>query len=475
MDEYEIVIGLEVHVELLTKTKMFCGCLTEFGGLPNTHVCPVCTGMPGSLPVINKKAVELAIKTAIVFNSNVSKFCRFARKNYFYPDLPKNYQISQYEEPLATGGYLIVDGNKIRFKRIHLEEDAGKLLHSEEGLVSYVDFNRSGIPLLEMVTEPDIKTPEEAEKFLEKLKQILEYLEISDCNMEEGSLRCDANISVRKKGENQLGIKTEVKNMNSFKAVRKALLYESKRQIEILKRGEEIIQETRLWNEKEEITEGMRTKEEAHDYRYFPEPDLVPLEIDEEWIEKIKKEITELPDERKERFKKEYGLSDYDSGVLISQKGIADYFEECVRSYKKPKIVANWIMDQLLAYTKGKVLKSQDIPLKPDYLVEILKLIDEGKITGTIGKEIFRESFETGVSPLEIVNKKNLIQIKDESILEKIVQEVLNENEKAVNDWKNGKEQVLGFLLGQVMKKTEGKANPNLAKNILIEYLKKLK
>ena len=474
MEEYEIIIGLEVHVELLTKSKMFCSCSTEFGSPPNKNICPVCTGMPGVLPVINKKAVELAIKTAIVFNSNISSFCRFARKNYFYPDLPKNYQISQYEEPLATGGFLEVDGKKINFKRIHLEEDAGKLLHSEKGNFSYVDFNRSGIPLLEMVTEPDIRSPEEAEKFLEKLKKILEYLEISDCNMEEGSLRCDANISVRKKGENLLGVKTEVKNMNSFKSVRKALLYESKRQIEILKRGERIIQETRLWNERQQITEPMRTKEEAHDYRYFPEPDLVPLEIDEKWILEIKSQIGELPDERKERFKNQYKLSDYDANVLTSQKGIADYFEECVKLYKNPKIVANWIMDQLLSLTKGKILKASEIPLKSEYLIEILNLIDEGKITQTTGKEIFKESYQKGIPPGIIVKEKNLIQIEDREILKKYAEEVIKENEKAVNDWKKGKEQVIGFLVGQVMKKMSGKANPNIVKEILIDYLKKI-
>ena len=474
MEEYEIVIGLEVHVELLTKSKMFCSCSTEFGLPPNKNICPICTGMPGVLPVINKKAIELAIKTGIVFNSNISKFCRFARKNYFYPDLPKNYQISQYEEPLATGGFLEIDGRKIHFKRIHIEEDAGKLLHSEKGDFSYVDFNRSGIPLLEMVTEPDIRSPEEAEKFLEKLKKILEYLEISDCNMEEGSLRCDANISVRKKGENLLGVKTEVKNMNSFKSVRKALLYESKRQIEILKRGERILQETRLWNEKLQITEPMRTKEEAHDYRYFPEPDLVPLEIDENWILEIKNQIGELPDERRERFKSQYKLSDYDATVLTSQKGIADYFEECVKLYKNPKIVANWIMDQILSLTKGKILKATEIPLKPEYLVEILKFIDEGKITQTIGKEILKESYQTGISPGIIVKERNLIQIEDKEILKKFVEEVIKENEKAVNDWKKGKEQVIGFLVGQVMRKTSGKANPNIVKEILIDYLKKI-
>ncbi|MCM8786222.1 MAG: Asp-tRNA(Asn)/Glu-tRNA(Gln) amidotransferase subunit GatB [Candidatus Omnitrophica bacterium] len=475
MDRYEFVIGLEVHVELLTKTKMFCSCSTEFGNPPNTQVCPVCCGMPGVLPVINKRAVELAIKTGIIFNSHISNFCRFARKNYFYPDLPKNYQISQYEEPLATGGSLEVNGRKIHFKRIHLEEDAGKLLHSETSPISYVDFNRSGIPLLEIVTEPDIRSPEEGEEFLEKLKQILEYLEISDCNMEQGSLRCDANISIRKKGEKELGVKTEVKNMNSFKSVRKALFFECKRQIEIIKNGGKIIQETRLWNEKEEITESMRTKEEAHDYRYFPEPDLVPISIDDKWIEEIKKEIGELPEQRKERFKTEYNLSDYDAGVLTSEKGIADYFEECVKYYKNPKIIANWIMSELLSLTKGKILKKEEIPLKAENFVEILKLIEEKKITVSVGKEIFKESYKTGEIPSEIVKKKNLMQIEDESLIEKIAQQVIQENQKAVEDWKKGKEKTIMFLVGQVMRKTGGKANPDIAKKTLIEHLNKLK
>lgn len=475
MEDYEILIGLEVHVELLTETKMFCSCPTKFGAEPNTQICPVCVGLPGVLPVINKKAVELAIKTGIVFNSKISKICRFARKNYFYPDLPKNYQISQYEEPIATGGYLEIEGKKINFKRIHLEEDAGKLLHSDDGLFSYVDFNRSGIPLLEMVTEPDIRSPEEAEKFLEKLKHILEYLGISDCNMEEGSLRCDANISVRRKGEKNLGVKTEVKNMNSFKSVRKALFYESRRQIEILKNGERIIQETRLWNEKEEITESMRSKEEAHDYRYFPEPDLVPLFIDDSWIERIKESIGELPDERKERFKKQYNLSDYDAEVLVSQKGISEYFEECVKIYGNPKTIANWIMGEILALTKGKILKSEEIPLKPQYLIEIINLIDEGKINQTVGKEVLRESYQTGISPVEIVEKKNLLQIKDGEFLSRVVEEVIKENPKAISDWKKGKEQVLSFLIGQVMRKTKGRADHNLAREILIMALKNLK
>jgi len=368
MDEYEVVIGLEVHVELLTESKMFCGCSTEFGSAPNTNTCPVCTGMPGVLPVINEKAIELAIKTGIAFNSNISKNCRFARKNYFYPDLPKNYQISQYEQPIIKGGYIKIGGKKINLTRIHLEEDAGKLIHSEEGDFSYVDFNRSGIPLLEIVTEPDIRSPEEAELFLLKLKQTLEYLRISDCNMEEGSLRCDANISVRKKGEEQLGVKVEVKNMNSFKAVRRALSYEAKRQISILKKGEKLVQETRLWNEKQQKTEVMRTKEEAHDYRYFPEP--------------------------------------------------------------------------------------------------------EGKITATVGKEVLREIFKTEKSPDEIVKEKNLLQIDDAGFIEKLVKEVIEENPKAIDDYRKGKEKVIGFLVGQVMKKAKGKANPSVVKNTFEKILK---
>lgn len=474
MDEYEIVIGLEVHVELLTESKMFCSCITKFGAPPNSQICPICTGMPGVLPVINKKAIELALKTAIVFNSNISKSCKFARKNYFYPDLPKNYQISQYQQPLATGGYLEVNGKKIRFKRIHIEEDAGKLLHPQEGNFSYVDFNRSGLPLLEMVTEPDIRNPEEGEKFLENLKQILEYIEVSDCNMEEGSLRCDANISVRKKGQHNFGVKTEVKNMNSFKSVRKALLYEAKRQIDLLSKGKEIFQETRLWNEKLEITEEMRTKEEAHDYRYFPEPDLVPIEISYEWIEKIKKEIGQLPEEKKERFKKEYSLSDYDAKVLTSQKGIADYFEKCIKIYNKPKLVANWIMGEILALIKGRIKRAEDIPLKPEFLIEVVKLIEEGKITGIIGKEVLKEAFEKNISPYKIVKERNLIQIVDENFLNKFVEQVINENKKAIQDFKKGKTQVIGFLIGQVIRKTGGKANPNIVKEILLEYLKKI-
>lgn len=475
MENFEIIIGLEVHVELLTRSKMFCGCSTKFGQPPNTQVCPVCMGMPGVLPVINLKAIELAMKTAIAFHSKISSYCRFARKNYFYPDLPKNYQISQYEQPIGMGGYIEVDGKKVRLKRVHLEEDAGKLIHSEKGEnFSFVDFNRSGIPLLEIVSEPDINSPEEAEKYLLTLKQILEYLEISDCNMEEGSLRCDANISVREKGENQLGVKTEVKNMNSFKSVRKALTFEARRQIDLLKKGEKIIQETRLWNENLQITEGMRSKEEAHDYRYFPEPDLVPVEIDREWIERVKKTIGELPAERKERFIKNYDLSDYDALLLTSKKEIGDYFEKCLEKFNKSKIVANWIMGDLMAILKEKKIEINNSPMTPEYLVELLTLIDEKKITGTIGKEVLVDVFETGKSPSEIVKEKNLVQIQDEDFISKVIEEIIKANPQPVEDYKNGKEKAIGFLIGQVMKKTKGKANPQIVKKVLIEYLKKI-
>lgn len=473
MEEFEVVIGLEVHVELATESKMFCSCSTEFGNLPNTNVCPVCTGMPGVLPVINEKAIKLAVKAGIAFNSNILKKCRFARKNYFYPDLPKNYQISQYEQPIIEGGYLVVNGKKIRLIRIHLEEDAGKLLHSESGQnFSYVDFNRSGIPLLEIVTEPDIRSAEEAEEFLVKLRHTLKYIGVSDCNMEEGSLRCDANISVRRKGEENLGVKVEVKNMNSFKAVRKALSYESKRQIAVIKKGGELNQETRLWNEKKQATEIMRTKEYAHDYRYFPEPDLLPIELEDEFIEDVKKEIGELPEERKHRIKIEYGIPDYDIDVLMNEKMIVDYFEECGREFKNYKMLSNWIMGEIMALLKEQKGINLFEKLPASKFVELLNLVEKGKITSSVGKEVLKEVFQTGKDPLQIVNEKNLLQIEDEGFIENMVKEVIEENQKAVDDYKKGKEKVIGFLVGQVMKKTKGKASPSVVKEIFEKILK---
>ncbi|HOL21906.1 MAG TPA: Asp-tRNA(Asn)/Glu-tRNA(Gln) amidotransferase subunit GatB [bacterium] len=474
MEEYELVIGLEVHVELLTDSKMFCGCSTKFGAPPNSQICPVCTGFPGVLPVINRKAVELAMKAAIALNCKISPFSRFARKHYFYPDLPKNYQISQYEEPLATEGVLLIDNRNIRIRRIHLEEDAGKLIHPEDNShYSLVDLNRSGVPLIEIVTEPDIRSSSEAEKFLTVLKRILEYLEVSDCNMEEGSLRCDANISVRRYGDERFGVKTEIKNMNSFRAVRKALEYEARRQISCLREGQALRQETRLWNENLQITEEMRRKEETQDYRYFPEPDLPSLVFDNKIIEEISVKVGELPFQRKERFVREYMLSDYDAEVLTSKKDIADYFESCVEKGGRPKIVANWIMGDLTALLKSAKKEIGLSPVSPEYLIQIVSMIEDGKITGVVAKSVLQECFNTGVPPEKIVSERNLLQIEDDETISNIVKEVIAENTGAVQDYKGGKEEALSFLIGQIMRKTKGKANPAAVRNKLLEYLNK--
>ncbi|MCM8760338.1 MAG: Asp-tRNA(Asn)/Glu-tRNA(Gln) amidotransferase subunit GatB [Candidatus Omnitrophica bacterium] len=472
MEEYEIIIGLEVHAELLTDSKMFCGCSTKFGAPPNSQVCPVCAGFPGVLPVINRKALELALKTAIALNCKISPFSRFARKHYFYPDLPKNYQISQYEEPLATEGVLLVDNRNIRIRRIHLEEDAGKLIHPEDNTsYSLVDLNRSGVPLLEIVTEPDIRSPLEAERFLIILKRILEYLEVSDCNMEEGSLRCDTNISVRRYGDKEFGVKTEIKNLNSFRAVRKALEYEARRQIACLKEGGILRQETRLWNEGIQITEEMRRKEEAQDYRYFPEPDLPPLIFDSKIVEEINVNVGELPFQREERFIKEYLLSDYDAEVLTSKKDIADYFEGCVKKGGKPKTIANWIMGDLTALLKAAKKDIEASSFPPEYLVQIVSMIEDGKITGVVAKFVLQESFNTGMSPEKIVLERDLLQIEDDEAISNIVEEIITEHKEAVEDYKNGKQQALSFLIGQVMRRTKGKTNPAVVRNKLQEYL----
>lgn len=471
MERYETVIGLEVHVELLTASKMFCGCSARFGAPANTQVCPVCLGLPGVLPVLNCEAIRLAIKTALAFRAQVSDFCRFARKNYFYPDLPKNYQISQYEEPLATGGWLEMDSRRIGLHRIHLEEDAGKLLHSTAGEnFSLVDLNRAGVPLMEIVSEPDLKSPEEAEKYLELLKQNLEYLAVSDCNMEEGSLRCDANISVRKSGADKLGVKTEVKNMNSFKAVRKALTFEISRQISLGQEGREVIQETRLWNEKLGVTESMRGKESAHDYRYFPEPDLLPVRITRDLIEEIKRTIGELPAHRRKRFEN-LGLSAYAAGVLTSRKDVADYFEECAGLCQDVKPLANWIMGELMALVNERKAAWPEMAVRPALLVELVKLIKDGRITATAGKEVLREVFDTGRSPSRVVEEKGLEEIRDTDFLGQLVQEAISQNPEALQDYRNGKEQVLGFLIGQVMRKAKGKVNPRMVQQALKEAM----
>lgn len=474
--EYESVIGLEVHVQLQTESKIFCGCPTTFGAEPNTQTCPVCTGMPGSLPVLNKKAVEYAIKLALATNCKVSPYSLFARKNYFYPDLPKGYQISQYELPLATDGWLEIptedgDRKRVGLIRIHLEEDAGKLIHDEREPVSYVDFNRTGIPLVEIVTAPDLRTPKEAVAFLRMLRTILRYLGISDGDMEKGNLRCDANISIRPKGSQSLGTRTEIKNMNSFRHVERALAYEIQRQINVVEEGGEVVQETRLWDPQRGITVPMRGKEEAHDYRYFPDPDLVPLVVSEEWIEALRRELPELPLERRARFVSQYGIPDYDATVLTSSKALADFYEACVRLFPEPKQVSNWIMTELLGLLNEAGKEPEECPIGPEDLAELLTLIKAGVISGKIGKEVLAEMFRSGKGAGQIVKERGLEQITDETRLREIIEEVLAECPEEVEEYKKGKEKLLGFFVGQVMKKTRGKANPQLTNRLLREIL----
>ena len=479
---YEIVIGLEVHLQLNTKSKVFCGCSTDFGSEPNTQTCPVCLGFPGSLPVLNRKALELGAKVAIALNCEIAKKIRFDRKNYFYPDLPKDYQITQFSQPLAQHGKLsIIVGDRhacplqqavkiIQIRRVHLEEDTGKLFHQKD--FSLIDFNRSGIPLLEIVTEPDMNSPEEAYLYLTALKSVLEYLDVSDCNMEEGSLRCDANISLRKKGDATLGTKTEIKNMNSFKGVKAALEYEAKRQMDSLEDGRRIVQETRLYNVEKGVTEPMRSKEEAHDYRYFPEPDLVPFDFEKSLLETIEKDMPELPEPKKNRFVKDYKLSDYDAAIMASDKNLAAYFEKCAVSYENPKTIANWLMGDISAYIKEKGVSIKDLNLKPESLSAMLKMIDSGVITGKIAKTLLIEIIQTGKDPEKLVKEKGLEQISDAGSLEKAISEVIGENQKTVNDFKSGKDNAIMSLVGKVMQKTKGRANPNKVNEMLREKLK---
>ncbi|MCX7857905.1 MAG: Asp-tRNA(Asn)/Glu-tRNA(Gln) amidotransferase subunit GatB [Deltaproteobacteria bacterium] len=478
--EFEGVIGLEVHAQLLTESKLFCGCSTKFGAEPNAHTCPVCMGLPGALPVLNKKAVNYAIKLGLALNCTVNRKSIFARKNYYYPDLPKGYQISQYEEPICVNGHIyITTGNgkkKIRIRRIHLEEDAGKLIHEgtiETSSYTLVDFNRASIPLLEIVSEPDISTPREAVEYLKLLRSTLVYLEICDGNMEEGSLRCDANISVRKKGDTKFGTRTELKNLNSFRYIEKALDYEIRRQIETIKKGQQIIQETRLFNPDQGITYSMRGKEEAHDYRYFPDPDLLPLIVDEEWIETIKVTLPELPSEKMERFVQQYNLPQYDVEILCSEKELANYFEETVKLYPEPKAVSNWIMTEFLRELKETDVPIEKVKFRPQHLAELLYLIKDGKISIKIAKDMFPELFRKGISPKKYVEEKNILQISDESLIKQAVEKVILGHPKEVEEYKKGKEKLFGFFVGQVMKETKGRANPKLVNDILREKLKK--
>ncbi|OWZ84732.1 Asp-tRNA(Asn)/Glu-tRNA(Gln) amidotransferase subunit GatB [Natranaerobius trueperi] len=470
MSKYETVIGLEVHAELSTETKIFCGCSTKFGEEPNSNVCPICLGMPGTLPVLNKRALELAMKAGLALNCEIADYSKFDRKNYFYPDLPKAYQISQFDLPICKDGYLDITVNgeqkRVRINRIHMEEDAGKLVHSG-GEGSLVDINRAGVPLIEIVTEPDISSPEEAKAYLEALKAILQYTDVSDCKMEEGSLRCDANVSIREKGSTEFGTKTEVKNMNSFRAVERALKFEVERQIDEVEAGESIVQETRRWDEGRGITVSMRSKEEAHDYRYFPDPDLVPLAVTEEHVEKVRSEIPELPNEKKQRFMDEFQLSEYDASVITGDKSLAEFFDKCVESYNEPKKVANWVMGEVSRVLNEDQLDIEETNIDSDKMVELLKLENEGTISSKIAKEVFDDMYLTGKSPKAIVEEKGLVQISDTSELEGIIDEVISENPGAVEDYHSGKKKAMGFLVGQIMKKTKGKANPQKVNELL--------
>ena len=476
--KYEAVIGLEVHAQMLTDTKIFCGCSTTFGSSPNTQTCPVCIGMPGVLPVLNMRVLEFTIKTGLATNCTISPYSRFARKNYFYPDLPKGYQISQYELPICEHGHIeiVVDGElqKIGITRIHMEEDAGKNIHESSpggGHSSFVDLNRAGVPLMEIVSEPDLRSPAGAVEYMKKLRSILRYLGVCDGNMEEGSLRCDANVSVRPHGTEKLGVKTEIKNINSFRFVEKALDYEIKRQIKALGEGQPIIQETRLWNSSRGVTESMRGKEEAHDYRYFPDPDLVPLVVDQELIDEIRNSLPELPDVKRQRFVSSYQLPEPDADLLVSEKALADWYEEAVQLSGQPKTVANWTKVELLKVLNEENRSIEDCPLKPKQLADMLKLIEKGTISGKIAKTVFQEMFRTGKDPDGIVQEKGLVQISDQSALEDTVASVIHDHPKEVERYRGGEEKLLGFLVGQVMKKTTGKANPKLVNELLREKL----
>jgi aspartyl-tRNA(Asn)/glutamyl-tRNA(Gln) amidotransferase subunit B len=476
---YEPVIGLEVHAQLLTQSKIFCGCSTQFGAEPNHHTCPVCAGFPGVLPVLNKKVVDLAIKAGLATHCHIAALSRFARKNYFYPDLPKGYQISQYELPVCTHGYIDIDvegeSHRIRITRIHMEEDAGKNIHELQGDFSLVDLNRAGVPLLEIVSEPDLRTAEQAGSYLRALRSMLQYLEICDGNMEEGSFRCDANVSVRPEGMAVLGTKTELKNLNSFKAVEKAIRYEIQRHIDILSDGGQLIQETRLWDSDHEVTRAMRTKEFAHDYRYFPDPDLLPLIIDENWICEIRNTLPELPDVRRTRFIAQYALPAYDAGLLTSRKDVADFFEQAVAAHSNPKAISNWILGDLFRVVKERRLDEQlyiaSWPAQAHHLAELVRLIDEGIISGKIAKSVFDQLIDSGRTPSEIVAEKGLEQVSDVSTLETAVQRVMAAHGQQVSQYLAGNEKVFGFLVGQVMKATQGKANPQKVNELLKQKL----
>ncbi|PNR96970.1 Asp-tRNA(Asn)/Glu-tRNA(Gln) amidotransferase subunit GatB [Petrotoga sp. 9PWA.NaAc.5.4] len=473
---YKTIIGLEIHAQLLTKTKAFCSCSAEnFEFEPNTNICPICTGQPGTLPVLNEEVVKLAIKAGLILNGSVNKYSRFDRKNYFYPDLPKNYQITQYFHPIVTNGYIKIGDKKVRIRRAHLEEDTAKMLHEGDQIStaqeSLIDFNRSGIPLLEIVTEPDIETPFQTRQFMEKLRDLLRYAEISTGDMEKGALRCDANISILDENTGKISKRVEIKNINSFKFVEKALEYEKERLIKSLETEEELIQETRGWDSVKKETFSMRTKEEEMDYRYFPEPDLLPLILTDEFIDTVKKTIPEMPDEKMKRFVTQYNIPEYDAGILSSSKELADYFEKCVEKVKDAKFVSNLIMTDLLRAMKENEDNIENVKIKPEFFSDFKELLDSGKISTKIMKEIFPEVYKTGKSPKEIIKEKGLEQIDDEAELRNIVEQVIRENPDSVEKYKSGKTKLLGFFVGEVMKRTKGKANPQKTNQILKEFL----
>jgi len=476
--KYEAVIGLEVHVQLLTKSKIFCACSTRFGDPPNSNVCPVCLGLPGALPVLNREVVTMAMKAAMALNCAINPRSRFARKNYFYPDLPKGYQISQYDEPLSQDGWIEIEVNGVRKRvgitRVHLEEDAGKSLHEgfpDSECNSYIDLNRSGVPLVEIVSEPDLRAPEEAYDYLTRLKSLLLYLEVSNCNMEEGSLRCDANVSVRPFGASVFGTKTEVKNLNSFRFLQKALEYEIARQIEILVGGGTIHQETRLWDSREQRTYGMRSKEFAHDYRYFPEPDLLPVVITEEWKEEVRRSLPELPEARRQRFLQDYSLTDYDSAQLTSSRVLADYFEQVAKACGEPKLAANWVLSELLYLLKEANKEITESPISAQALAELLAAIAEGTISGKMGKEILVEMFASGKTARQIIAEQGLEQIQDTEKIADVARQIIAANPKQAEQYRKGKTATLGWFVGQMMKATHGQANPQRVQEVLKKEL----
>lgn len=473
--QYETVIGLEVHVELATKTKIFCGCSTAFGGAPNTHTCPVCTGMPGALPVLNKQVVEYAIAVGLAANCDITQYCKFDRKNYFYPDNPQNYQISQLYLPICRNGHVDIEtenGKKsVRIHEIHMEEDAGKLIHDEWEDCSLVDYNRSGVPLIEIVSEPDMRNAEEVIAYLEKLRMLIQYLGASDCKLNEGSMRADVNISVREAGSEEFGTRTEMKNLNSFRSITRAIAGERERQIELLESGKQVVQETRRWDDNKEASYAMRSKEDAQDYRYFPDPDLLPVFISDEWIEDIRKNQPEFREAKIARYREEFDIPEYDIGIITDSKHMADIFEQTTAICKQPKKVSNWLMGETLRLLKEKSMDSQDIVFSPQNLARLIALADSKAINMNVAKEVFEVMFEQDIDPEKYVEEKGLKTVNDEGALRKTIEEVIAANPQSVEDYRNGKDKAIGFLVGQTMKAMKGKADPGMVNQILKELL----